>query len=457
MHENKIFRLFAILITTLMAYSHSSLAVQVRAPKITVTQLFVDLATDDEYEGWKIAGINKIQTWTQNHGERGRQLAKFQDDPIYVIPVTENPVLLNAANAEFFADVQNDYPRDGTWLGFKYAFLPESVMPPKAADFGAPIYFFLLKRVAVQQGVETEVPDAGVIERNLAKRSHSYYCYFQAQEHKAKNQPVLCNALLKQAADKGDVRAQWQYAEIIRFGVDGPVNLEKARVYYKLAAEQGLKIAQNQYGAMLLTGEGGPIDSVNARVYFKGAADQGMKEAEYNYGALLENGKGGPVDLENARLYYKRAADQGMKEGQFPYALMLARGKGGPVDLANARVYYKRAADQGMKVAQYNYGALLVKGEGGPVDLINARVYFKQAADQGMKEAQKNYGLMLLKGDGGPVDLLNARVYFKQAADQGLAEAIAALKVLDAQQEIAHPNADSGEPIEKKRKPEGDN
>jgi hypothetical protein len=138
-----------VLFTALFGYAISGFAVQIPAPVVTVYKLFVDLVMEDEFEGWKIAGISNIQVWTQGEqgGLRKRRLAENKDHFILTYPLTNKPVLLNEANQEFFSDVPKEYPRDGTWMGFKYAFLPESVLLPTDADLGSPVYFFLLKRL----------------------------------------------------------------------------------------------------------------------------------------------------------------------------------------------------------------------------------------------------------------------------------------------------------------------
>ena len=69
---------------------------------------------------------------------------------------------------------------------------------------------------------------------------------------------------LKVLAEKGNVRAQLELGEMLRFGKGVKPNQPEAAIYYQKAAKQGCAMAQWRLGKMCIFGDGLPEDHVEA-------------------------------------------------------------------------------------------------------------------------------------------------------------------------------------------------
>jgi hypothetical protein len=140
-----------VVFSALAIGSFPALATEADPPVITVNKLFNEiLAFPEPIDGWQVDSYSTfaISIWTREQdGLRQRRLSENKDNFVLTHSLTSGPVLLNDANAWFFEGASNDFARDGTWMGLKYAFLPESVLLEKDADRDAPLYFYLFKKV----------------------------------------------------------------------------------------------------------------------------------------------------------------------------------------------------------------------------------------------------------------------------------------------------------------------
>jgi Txe/YoeB family toxin of toxin-antitoxin system len=239
-----------------------------------------------------------------------------------------------------------------------------------------------------------------------------------------------------EAADKGVAHAQNDYASIL-YKEGGNRNLRLARKYYCKAAENGYSLGEFNYAGMLKSGEGGD-DSLErflelklARAYMRKAADKGDIDAEHNYALMLSQSETGDENLELARIYFCRAAEKGNFKAEYNYAVMLEYGEGGDENLELARVCYNRAADKGCTMAERAYALMLYFGTGGPKNLVEAREYFRRAAEKGDVSATFYYGAMLYFGAGGKKSLDEAKSYLFIAAESGFVRAKVLLNCLE--------------------------
>ena len=81
------------------------------------------------------------------------------------------------------------------------------------------------------------------------------------------------------------------------------------------AAEQGDVEAQFQLGGMYSRGEGVPEDDREAVKWYRKAAEQEHASAQYNMGVMYHDGEGVPEDYREAMKWYRKAAEQ---EGASP-------------------------------------------------------------------------------------------------------------------------------------------
>lgn len=93
------------------------------------------------------------------------------------------------------------------------------------------------------------------------------------------------------AAQAGDADAQYELAEIYRFGKGVEVDIQSSLSWLKLAANQGLADAQYNLGVMYSQGEGGPKNHLQALNCYRLAASQGHALAQYNLGCMYKSGQ----------------------------------------------------------------------------------------------------------------------------------------------------------------------
>lgn len=88
-------------------------------------------------------------------------------------------------------------------------------------------------------------------------------------------------------------------------------NPQEAVVLLREAAEAGNVAAQYYLGIALYEGHGVEEDKMEAFSLFRKAAESGLKEAQYNYAIMLSNGDGCEKDPEEAIRWFRKAAEAG--------------------------------------------------------------------------------------------------------------------------------------------------
>ncbi len=151
-----------------------------------------------------------------------------------------------------------------------------------------------------------------------------------------------------------------------------------AFILLKQLAEQGDPKAQFELGAIYYfpLDESIKKDINEAFKWYTKAALQGQVEAQYNLGVMYDQGKGVPKNYSDAYKWYKLAAEQGFANAQYNLGVMYDQGYGIPKNYAQAIKWYKLAAEQGFANAQYNLGVMYYRGEGIPKNYIDAYKWF---------------------------------------------------------------------------------
>ena len=160
---------------------------------------------------------------------------------------------------------------------------------------------------------------------------------------------------IRQAAEEGNVKAQYNLGLMYSKGQNVAQDLELANRWYRKAAEQGYPKAQYGLGLSYIQGRGVMQDGLEAAKWFRMAAEQGLDKAQYNLAVVYERGRGN-VDK----------------------------------DLGQAVKWYKKAADQDFIKALHNLGVLYAQGRGVTKNEIKAYTLFSQAAAQGHSRAKEN-------------------------------------------------------------------
>jgi localization factor PodJL len=149
---------------------------------------------------------------------------------------------------------------------------------------------------------------------------------------------------LRQAAAKGDARAQFEVAAILSEGRAVQKDDAQAAVWYERAAAQGLAPAQYRLGNLYETGIGVDKDLEIAKLWYQRAAEGGNRMAMHNLAALYAGGQLGEQAFETAAEWFEQAAERGMTDSQFNLGMLYARGLGVTQDFETSYKWFALAA-----------------------------------------------------------------------------------------------------------------
>jgi localization factor PodJL len=175
--------------------------------------------------------------------------------------------------------------------------------------------------------------------------------------------------------------AQAQPSGAVEQVVAGP--LPARNVSLEQAAQSGDLTAQYQL-ALQRIASGRTDEGVTL---LRRAADRGFPMAQYRLAKLYERGEGVPADLAVARQWTERAAAAGNRRAMHDLGVYFARGEGAPLDEAAAFRWFRQAAELGVADSQYNLGVLYQQGRGVNASASEALFWFMVAARQGDQDA----------------------------------------------------------------------
>ncbi|MFM5254711.1 SEL1-like repeat protein [Aeromonas hydrophila] len=205
------------------------------------------------------------------------------------------------------------------------------------------------------------------------------------------------NALF-QAAEDGDVIAQYKLGEIYDNGYGAEQSYSKALEWYGKAAEQGFAKAQYNLGVMHQKGQGTQQNNNIAAEWYRKAAEQGFVDAQFNLGLMYQEGKGVEKSNTKAAKWYRKAAKKGDAAAQYNLGCLYQRGKGVKKNNSKAAKWYRKAATQGDVDAQCNLGMMYRTGLGVEQSNSKAVKWYLKAAEQGDRIAELVMGLMYEEG-----------------------------------------------------------
>ena len=117
--------------------------------------------------------------------------------------------------------------------------------------------------------------------------------------------------LLREAAENGDLLAQFDLAFIYNEGIDISKNNKETFLLYKEAAEHGFALAQVRIGYMYHRGEGVSRDEAKAAEWYSKAAKQGDVHAQHNLGTMYTNSLAVPQSDLLAYMWLSLAVENG--------------------------------------------------------------------------------------------------------------------------------------------------
>jgi TPR repeat protein len=205
---------------------------------------------------------------------------------------------------------------------------------------------------------------------------------------------------IRQAAEDGDVFAQFEVGVDFDLGTYGEQNFQKAAEYWAKAANQGHRSAEDN---LLLQHVSGQVKTYQSEVVFtrfKNRAESGDRDAQNNLGLCFQFGYGTAQNYGEAAVWFRRSAEGGLATAQFNLGGLYYNGTGPKKDLAIAIEWYTRAAEQRHELALLQLGTIYQKGIGVEVNLERAAVLYLIAYKQGSVRAANHLGFMFRKGLG---------------------------------------------------------
>ena len=123
---------------------------------------------------------------------------------------------------------------------------------------------------------------------------------------------------LREKAKQGDVTSQYALGSALMRGQLGlQKNRKEASKWLLQAAEAGNVHAQFNVAVLLSEGDGVPKDQDKAVHYWTLAADAELAAAQFRLGCCYEKGDGVELDLEAAALLYAKAVAQQHEQARY--------------------------------------------------------------------------------------------------------------------------------------------
>lgn len=165
--------------------------------------------------------------------------------------------------------------------------------------------------------------------------------------------PAAAHALLMEAADAGDARAQYEVGwRNLGDGTEPSPNPELALQYTRRAAEQGYQDAQFNLAWMYENGRAVPQDYATAMIWYQKLAEEGSAIGVRGVGWMKLNGWGAPQDYAGAEEMLRKASGMGDGNATAILAGMYENGNGVTRDLDEAVRLYRLALTQGFRDAE---------------------------------------------------------------------------------------------------------
>jgi localization factor PodJL len=119
--------------------------------------------------------------------------------------------------------------------------------------------------------------------------------------------------LLREAAGRGLVMAEYRLAKLYERGEGVPRDIAAARSWTEKAAIGGNRLAMHDLAVFYAEGDAGPQSYAAAVEWFRAASDLGLVDSQYNLAVLYEQGLGVSQDKAEAAYWFEvagRAGDQ---------------------------------------------------------------------------------------------------------------------------------------------------
>lgn len=251
---------------------------------------------------------------------------------------------------------------------------------------------------------------------------------------------IECAVYYRLAADRGNIEAQYTFAQLAEDGVGLEESCELALLYYRIGAKKG--ISDNMMAIAELYEKQPSLKKSDREItkeYLK-AGCYGSSKGMLIVGSRYEIGQGCERDLKKALKYYRLGAILGNSTAQLKYANMLLSDSDCSANQSEAMHFYALSARLGNVDAQKTSARMYLTGQFLRKNVNKAKMLFKEAADVGDSEAQYEYAMLLLADQPKQTAITEAMEYLVKSADQNNIEAILKLAEIYEQGEYVDEN-----------------
>ena len=220
------------------------------------------------------------------------------------------------------------------------------------------------------------------------------------------------------AANKNNVKSQYNLGLIYSNDEFIKHDIEKAIYYYKLAADQSHVISQFNLAVIYDEGILVKRDIEKAIHYYKLAAAQFYSDAFYNLGIIYYENKYVKRDINKSIQYFKEAANLHDPQAQFKLGVIFYEGLYVVTDINKSIHYLKQASDQNYLKAHYNLGLIFYLGTNIKKDINKAIYYFIRGSEQNDLHSQYMLGCIYSDESLDCFDINKAIYYLNQSANK---------------------------------------
>lgn len=193
------------------------------------------------------------------------------------------------------------------------------------------------------------------------------------------------------AAKAGNIAAMLNLGNIYEYGMlDDEPDYKQCYKWYRMAAEAGDPKGKFDYANCYHWGYGVRKNYKKAFSIFKDLADNGYPGAAFYVGLYYQEGYAVERDYEKARAYYRQGA---LEDDMYCYnqlGVLYSRGLGVEKDIRAAFDYYKKAAEMGEPAACRNIAHFYENGYLGKVDIPMAVKWYQLAVMSGEESANED-------------------------------------------------------------------
>jgi localization factor PodJL len=184
---------------------------------------------------------------------------------------------------------------------------PASLRPPAAPVAAAPA------PTAKTSAGKASADSAPLSLADAVRAGDPVALHDSALELLASGEKAKAVQMLKEAASRGLVMAEYRLAKLYERGEGVPRDMAASRAWTEKAAIGGNRLAMHDLAVFYAEGDAGPQSYAAAVEWFRTASDLGLVDSQYNLAVLYEQGLGLSQDKGEAAYWFEvagRAGDQ---------------------------------------------------------------------------------------------------------------------------------------------------